>query len=415
MSSLRRLVVMMAVLSLPAAALAQAAPSDWTFALHGFVSVSGAYQDSNYFVSDGQQSLAAGATRVKTDPHSVTFDVRQSRFNFSVKGPKVLGDATPSGVLEIDFFGGLTNGNYGDVSILNRMRLAYTQLDWGSTVLQFGQQNDLIFAMAPTSLSHIAFPLGYATGNLGWRRPGVFGYHNLALDEDTKLQVAWEIGRAQWADAAAATGDNTPSAANAPNGINKGAASGAPAVEGRVMLTGGKLYNVWVAAHAQNTDLNGVGASGADPRHVVTSSYHAGAKVTAMGLTLAATGFTGKNTGPLLGQFLSFATGPAGSPDVTTVGYWVQAGYNLTKEFSVWGFYGNQTPKKADALAAQLPRLSNTTTNLQAIYRDGGFGFSVEWINFATKNATYVAGPPVVQTALVNHANQYMATANYFF
>ncbi len=35
--------------------------------------------------------------------------------------------------------------------------------------------------MAPTSLSHIGFPLGYFTGNTGWRRPGIFGYHNLPV------------------------------------------------------------------------------------------------------------------------------------------------------------------------------------------------------------------------------------------
>ena len=58
----------------------------------------------------------------------------------------------------------------------------------------------------------------------------------------------------------------------------------------------------------------------------------------------------GKNVGPLIGNFESTSTSaPRANPDVETIGWWAQAGLNLTKEFSVWGFYGNQKPDKTDA------------------------------------------------------------------
>lgn len=41
----------------------------------------------------------------KVDRMNWVGDVRQTRLNFSVKGPTVLGGATPTGVVEIDFFG----------------------------------------------------------------------------------------------------------------------------------------------------------------------------------------------------------------------------------------------------------------------------------------------------------------------
>lgn len=401
MKALRKLVPLLAALVLPAAASAQAAPSDFTFALHGFVSMSGAFGTGRFNLSPGQQTLSAAAEPT-FDKNSLTFDVRQSRFNFSVKGPQVMFGATPTAVLEMDFFGGSSAGNYGNVSIYPRLRTTYIQLDWGSNKLQIGQQNDLTFAMAPTSLSHIAFPLGYETGNIGWRRPGVFGFHTFPVFDDTKFELAWEVGRSQWSDGTLV------------NGFTAGEASGAPALEARATITGGKLYTAWLAAHYSQADLSGLGThSATTPNLATTTAFAAGGKVTFAGATVMVAGFTGKNTGPLLGQFLNFSVGPTGNEDVSTTGYWAQAGYNLTKEFSLWALYGNQAPKAADATKISLAQRENTTMNFQAIYRDGGFGTSLEYISFKTTYGTYAGG------ALATHtdakSSQIMATGTYFF
>ena len=408
------------LVSLTASAQAQEAkPSPFTFALHGFVSMSGYMQDARTGLNEGQRALFA-ISEPAADENSLGFDVRQSRFNFSVKGPQVFFGATPSAVLEIDFMQGFGEGAFGNVSLMNRMRLAYSELNWGNHRLAFGQLNDLTFAMAPTSLSHIAFPLGYGTGNIGWRRPGFWGFHTFAASPETKVEFAWEVGRSQWEDAATATGGQTY---NAPNDASLGEASALPAVQARLTLTQGKLFNVWVAGHWNRVDMNGVGTGGGVDDFDVKAGA-AGAKITAGPITLAAAGFYGENTGGLLGNLVQFQAGgatvptappAAASQDVAAWGAWGQAGFNVTKEFSLWGLYGVQEPDEKDAKAARFARLKNETINVQANYRDGGYAIGAEWTNFKTKTATYAAAPGGFLSSEDVKANQYMITANYFF
>jgi hypothetical protein len=386
-------------------------PSPFTFALHGFVSMSACLQDGAYQLSDCQQSIMAAAEPA-ADESSLGFDVRQSRFNFSVKGPQVFFGATPSAVLEIDFFQGFGGGAFGNVSLLNRMRLAYSELSWGNHRLAFGQLNDLTFAMAPVSLSHIAFPLGYETGNIGWRRPGIWGFHNLPFSSDLKLELAWMVGRSQWNDAAASIGAGFPDPATNPGGITRATASATPALEGRATVTFQKLLNAWVAGHWNKVDLNGVGTGGGDD--ITVQAVNGGAKVTFGPATVAATGFVGKNLGPLVSNLVQFNLRP-GNGDVSVWGWWAQAGYNVTKELSAWALFGQQKPDEQDAKAAQMARLENQTTNVILQYRDGGYGVSAEWVNFKTTNATYDAGTGAFTGSSDANVNQYIATATYFF
>jgi hypothetical protein len=337
--------------------------------------------------------------------------------------------ATPSAVLELDFMQGFGEGAFGNVSLMNRMRLAYSELNWGNHRLAFGQLNDLTFAMAPYSLSHIAFPLGYGTGNIGWRRLGFWGFHTFAASPETKVEFAWEVGRSQWNDAATATGGQTY---NAQNDASLGEASTLPAVQARLTLTQGKLFNVWVAGHWNRIDMNGVGTDGGLDDFDVTAGA-AGLKVTGGPVTVAAAGFYGQNTGPLLGNLVQFQPGGASATaagatsikDVSAYGFWVQGGFNLTKEFSVLGLYGMQKLDDGDvkttgvfgsgttAAPVTTARLKNETINVQAIYRDGGYAIGGEWTNFKTKVGAYNAG--VFTSDDDVKANQYMITANYFF
>jgi hypothetical protein len=318
---------------------------------------------------------------------------------------------------------------------VNRLRIAVAELSWqnGAHRLQFGQQNDLIFAMAPTSLSHIGQPVGYYTGNSGWRRPGAFGFHTFAVAPDTKVELAWEVARGNWNDAASAFGGGA--VASPANGISAAEASTSPALEGRATLNFGKVLSAWVGGHHHQVDLTGVGANAsiatggtnaANVHAISVESYNAGAKfvfdLKPVTLTLAGTGFTGKNATPLVTNFGSFRIGSDTKPDVATMGYWAQAGLGYDK-FSLWGFYGQQKVDEKDfartnPVAAGAAAYQNATTNLIAMYRDGGFGFSVEWINFATKYAS-TGGVDVanekVTSSYTAKSDQYMFTANYFF
>ena len=145
-------------------------PPAFVFELHGFTSVTMWVQDALFGVNSANPSNGQAALNViKTLPtDKVLFggDIRQTRLNFSVRGPEVLG-AIPKAVVEIDFVGGDSPGGFGDVSVWPRLRTAYTELKWTSTTLIFGQQNMLTIPSIPQSVGHIAFPTAYTAGLVG--------------------------------------------------------------------------------------------------------------------------------------------------------------------------------------------------------------------------------------------------------
>jgi hypothetical protein len=431
-------------------------------AIHGFTSGSVYFQDANLGPSEGQQALFVNSqTTTLRQPREdrLVFggDVRQTRFNFSVAGPSLagFGGAVPRAVLEIDFFGGFGSGNYGDVSLSPRMRWAYGELDWGGgTRLLFGQTNDLIFTIAPASLAHIAFPYSYGAGNIGWRRPGIFGFYTYGEKKGLNVEFAGELGRSQWADSGAtacsvtgavpappggtvtcASGaingiaQNTVGASGDPYGFSLGEASGLPAFEARVMVADGTKWSAFVTGHYQKADRSGVGvaptttASGISS-DIETIAMNIGGKYNYGPLSLAATGFVGKNLAPLIGNFLQFQANNVG--DIHAKGGWVQAGFNFTKQISVWGFIGAEVPTEAEAIAAHLGKLRNVTTVGMLQYRDsvkvGGvasdYAIGFEFVHMNTRTRTYTTSTGTAANDALSgdlSGNQYILSGNYFF
>lgn len=409
-------------------------PPAFRLEVHGFTTGSVYAQDASLNLGGGQGALwvnpqSPTAPAPKEDRLVLGGDVRQTRFNFSVVGPQVFDGATPKALLEIDFFGNFGSGPYGNVSLSPRMRLAYAELNWGATRIQFGQNNDLIIAMIPVSLAHIAYPVSYGSGSVGWRRVAVWGYHTFGdiKDKDaTKVEFAWEVGRSQWNDSGA-VGTATCSAA-APcvgNGIGQssvgasgdvygnslGAASGLPAVEARLSLLGGQTYSAWIAGHYNKVDRSGQGASPTTSATGISSDLdvivgNVGAKVVAGPLTVLGSAFVGKNTAPLVGSFIQFS----GRGDVHEWGAWIQAGYNFTKELSLWGYIGSEQLNRNEGLAASFKVLGETTSGALLQYRDGGYAVGAEWFHFRTATVAPVAG---LDTTL--NGNQLLLSGNYFF
>jgi hypothetical protein len=419
------------LLSWAAAAVAQTPtppppPPQWRFEMHGFVGGSLYVQDANLGPSGGQQALyvnqaTAAAPQPRQDRLVFSGDVRQSRFNFSVAGPKVWGGATPKGVLEIDFMGGFGSGGYGDASLVPRLRLAYAELDWGNHRLQFGQNNDLTFAMAPTSLAHIAFPTGFAAGNIGWRRPAIWGYHtfgDIKNKEAFKVEFAWEVGRATWADNGGIGNQTVITSTTGQGGdiygFQLGEASGLPLVQARLTFLAGQMLNIWVAGNYSKVDRTGVGAGPTTVAGISSDmdviAGNAGLKLVLGPVTVAATGYTGKNLGPLVGTILQFQ--PASKGDVHEMGGWAQLGLNFTKQLSAWGMIGTAMPNRADAINAGLTRLQNVTTAALLQYRDGGFAVGAEWFHFHT---TYTQATGTTQADTALDGNQFFLTGMYFF
>ena len=408
-------------------------PPDFVFELHGFTSVSMYFQDAGFGVTatvpgNGQNALNVSRT-FPTDKPLVGADIRQTRLNFSVRGPQILGGAVPKAVAEFDLFGGDGPGGYGDVSVFPRIRIAYTELNWGGKhILQFGQQNMLTIGLIPQSLSHIAFPWSYTAGTVGWRQPGFWGYHTFG--GDTRFEFAWSIQRAGWANTVL-TGGQT-SASTSGQAWTMGTASGLPAFEARGKLSFGKVFDFWISGHWQQIDRNGPGVTANEVNWttLTTALGTVGMKLDLGMLVLQGSGWYGKNAGPLLGntvQFNTNATGNAAAVDLFGYGAWGQLGLVLSKEFSVW--YGAGVDKTLDnaAFAANLAIMRNLNQMAMIRYQTGGFAFGVEYLYSRT---TYNRAAPIAGTsptqyftntpAEINENNvltgsQISLTANYYF
>ncbi len=389
---LRSLVCAM-LLAAAGGAAAQDAPK---FEFHGFVGGS-VFQESGALSSGGGEGAwVATSPKLATDKDNFGGDVRQTRLNFSLTGAQPFEGATPRAFAEIDFFGGNTAGAFGDVSIAPRLRVAYAELKLAKTgsMVRVGQDHDLILGIVlPATVGHVAYPVSYQAGTIGWRRPGLAVYQTLPVG-DMKLEIAAAVGRSQW---------------DATNTTASGPGSNLPAFQARVKLQG-KIFEAFVAAHYNRTDVTGVGVGGGNSS-IATQAITAGGRVSYMDVTLAGAAYTGKNLGPLAGNLLQVQpqaalTLPGGPAEIDEIGGWAQLGYNITPTISAWALAGFANPDDADLVKATLTRSRNVTASGMLRYQSKGYAAGLEYTMFRT-SYTNLADPV--------EANQLMLSGMYFF
>jgi hypothetical protein len=98
--------------------------------------------------------------------------LRQTRLGVAIDGP-TLGSARTSGVVAVDFFGGVPGFQTGQVMGLPRLLVAYARVDGKRTSLLVGQDHVILAPRDPTSLAAFSFPLLFRSGNLYLRAPQV--------------------------------------------------------------------------------------------------------------------------------------------------------------------------------------------------------------------------------------------------
>ncbi|MBZ5634756.1 MAG: hypothetical protein LAO55_16665 [Acidobacteriia bacterium] len=111
-----------------------------------------------------------GTTRRAGSVGDTIFTARQSILGVQVS-PKTAGTGwSPSGLVEIDFFGSrpVDPGFQPQDRVFNqpRLRRAYLQVDKGEWRIVAGQDKAILAPLDPISLSHVAIPLGGTAGDL---------------------------------------------------------------------------------------------------------------------------------------------------------------------------------------------------------------------------------------------------------
>ena len=439
MKTLRSLFTAALTLALAStAAPARAADeSPFKFEFHGFVVGTLYLQDQTFLFGQGSGLLGTAPAPANEVPRpgnatdkSGTFlaaDVRQTRPIFVISGPEALG-AKPKAHLEFDLFGNPNPGAYGYEQPTVRLRQAYAELKWGNTTFDAGQHSaQLVLSQIPTSVAHITNPVTFGAGLLGWRSIGFRVSHAIPMDS-MKLELAAELSHGKWADVNAA-GVVFPG--NAPNQISLAWASSMPQIVARVKADGKSGDFSWMgylAGSYEKIDLKGFGSTNA-PNGVTLQdgsvetglSSYAGVVGVRLGYSPVALNgqvYTGRGTAPMFGSLAQFG-------DIGDFGYYVEAGVNITKQFSLWAITGACAVDEDDlqnwgnpAGTALTPANTGLRSDNQLFggmlrYMDGGYAFAAE---FYTYNTDWLQGNlatplPSISTS----AYQFLVSAGYFF
>jgi hypothetical protein len=417
-------------------------PNPWKFEFHGWVSASMYYQDQVFAGGQGQgllYSAAAPNAQAPCEPFTGVFacggatatggtatksgsimsgDLRNSRFSFSMAGPKVFdGAAQPRAYMEFDFFGVTSAGAFGAEQPHPRLRVGYAELKFGNSNLQIGQQNQLVVVQIPGSLSHVANPVTYGAGTIGWRTPGIRFTQTIPIDA-MKLELAAEAVANKWSN-------GTTSLATTPAGVGMGEASGMPMFQARAKLDGkaGDLtYMAYLVGVYHTIDLEGFGGAytlpawSAGKKTINGNVFEVGGKFTYAPVALSFNYYMGNATANMLGSQLVFG-------DIADTGYWVQLAGNVTKELSINVAYGANTPDEKDIRrvtangAATNPngagaRLDTTIMGGMVKYQDGGYALGLEyWAN----KTTWATVPTSATATTTTDAMQILFTGAYFF
>jgi hypothetical protein len=429
----------LAALLLSAGAVRAADESPFKFEFHGFATGSLYMQNQTFNNGSGQGLLIAAPAPANAAPcktaacdagtfaagqatKSGTFiggDVRQSRFVFALTGPAAIAGGTPKAYFEGDLFGGAGAAPLVE-SWIWRIRAVYAEIKWGNFALQAGQHSaHLAFAMLPDTVAHIANPITFGAGNFGWRTMGLRGFYTIPMG-DMKLELAGSVVQPTALD------NNVQAAA--PTTVGSGMATGIPQVEGRVRVEGkgGPLsFNIYADAVYNKVDLKGFGATrpngvlladGTVKTDMTVQAVELGGKIGFSPVFVAFNAFTGKGLGSIAGAMLQ-------QGEIEDTEFWVQAGVNLTKEFSLTALYGMAQPKEKDVrnwgvatatgVANANQKKENQLMAAQAKYLAGGYAFAVEYISYET---TYLQGTLAAPLANIKtDGYQVIATAGYFF
>jgi hypothetical protein len=389
-SSVRFLVVAASVLLLATATSAQTVQvgKDMSLTIKGFISATAFAQDQSTVFGNGQNAEFPAGAQCEIDCWFGGGDIRNTRLTLVFDGPKIGSDWKAGGTVEMDFFGGFgssTNSAFVDQQPVPRLRLGFLQISNGSTTIQLGQQWSPLFGNVAVSLSHIAFPLGYGSaGDVGWRFPGLFINQKLT-DKDSAVQasVAAAVMSGSW------NGPGCDTTTNCVNYLTAGNTSW-PQFELRFNL-GGKMgdsstWSTYIVGHVDEKDLSGAGASGcgtpnpcgpnAPSDKLTGSAVEIGAKFQIGPVLIQGNGYDGLAIGQQFAAITQFGK-------IRSVGGWAQIGFDFTKNWSVFGFWGIDDPKNSDVALWVSPtagRMKNMQYAGMLRWRSGPLAFGFEYI-----------------------------------
>mgnify|MGYP006280540033 FL=1 len=385
------------LLTLPMTASGQE-ESGLKFDVHGLMSSSFFLQDNTFGFSNGQNGTFIADKPRRKDPWFLGGDTRNTRLRLDLSGLPMEGPWDAAAHLEVDFFGGFNGtGAFSDEQAQIRLRHAYLELTRGNTRVVLGQTWAPLFGNVPTSVSHIAFPLGYGSaGVIGWRFPGIQVSQQLKGSRSFSAALKLAAMRGSWSG----PGDNLANE-------SAGEAAAFPQLEARLDLQGeggSVTWSVYSVAHMDKKDFSGTEAvTDGEDAILYGRALQLGGKLNVRRITLQGNAYRGRAIGHQLGQLTQFG-------DIRSTGAWAQVGYHLSPRWSAWAFTGIGNPEDQDVRAlGSTVRLKNRSWAGMIRYAAGPVSLGLEWLGNATE---WADGDSAVRT---RKGNQFAISALYSF
>lgn len=348
------------------ATFGQSAPADTTpkVTIYGTIVANGAWSDAQLFISDIPVWAVQSDTRL-TPPaiggqqpgtllagDATVFEAtaRQSRFGLRVEVPAGKSSWTPTGQVEIDFFGARPASGHGSVFNQPRLRLALVSLAHSSGWALVAGQDWAIFAPAnPTSFAHYAVPMAASGGNPWMRLP------QFRLQKTSKMGGSKAL-LVQLAAVRPAGGGDSPTAGSLADPVAlSGERSGMPFFQARTAFSGvsnGRPAVIGVSGHYGHEQV--------EPQTLVTWGVAVDATV-GLGSKAAISGewWQGENLDTFQAGINQGVTQRVGTFDsIKATGGWAQVSLFATSSVTINGGYGIDDPDDA-ALTPQITRAKN--------------------------------------------------------
>jgi len=369
-------------------------------AFHGFIDATAFSQTRSFTYGNGQNAEYP----IPGSPGDLSgVDVRNTRFMFDLTGAKIAGNWTGGAHLEMDFFGGNNGtGGYSVEQPLPRLRQAYMVIEnpvSGSTI-KIGQMWDLIFPLdnLPDSLSHLAFPLGYGTGIIGWRFPGII-YSQLLNKPTGGPQWEFDLGAFE------GTWDGPGSPINY---VSAGNAGFRPQIEAKLHVLQENEWMAFLAGHWSQINLAGVGDTEPTPirRQFSSTAIELGGRWTPGPWVFKSAIYDGQGIAQIFGDLSQFG-------DIRDKGGYVEGGYKFTPHWSTYVTYTMAEPSSHQVIEwldnGSTGLLKDRQVSASVRYTVGSYAFALEAIHALLDTTTNG------HTRLSTSGNQVNLSAMYNF
>ena len=300
------------------------------FEPYGYIKLDASYDDSRTNYGNYVLYVLGESENKNDDEFNMT--ARQTRLGMNITAPH-FSDWTAQGRIEVDFYGDGFASHENKSEVL--LRHAFFKVNKEGLSIIAGQTSDVISPLNPYTLN---YTVGWAGGNIGYRRPQLGMAYNYVLNHKNRLFMAVSIAR-------------TSGLVNEDldlDGQNDGEDAGLPSIQGRLALATKRFTEkesvFGLSGHYGEEEMDWETLE----RELESWSINLDFDIPfADQISLKGEAFMGCNLDDYFGGILQGVNVVAGE-GIKTMGGWVQVRYQPDQEWQVHAGFGLDNPSNKD-------------------------------------------------------------------